>query len=122
MTQLTPGFIYQLTVPAPQIPPSCLEYIFTKDDRHFKGAAAISAAAMEPLKKALAHDFHLGWQLLMTQDHLTTREFMRNFLARKGLVPKVQSDVQFVVLQWMERMNSSTGSYDFAITQVWLSR
>lgn len=45
---------------------------------------------------------------------------MRNYLVNNDLVPADQPRQQFAVLQWMERMNSSTGAYDYAITQVWL--
>lgn len=74
---------------------------------------------MEPFKVALAANFKVGWALLMTKDHSTTSDVMREFLLEHKLVKS--NDEAFWTLQWMERMNTSTQAYGLSFAQVYMS-
>lgn len=95
------------------------------------GAEAIIAKALEPFKVALAVEgrFREGWEKLMKVDNLSVREYLLRCVKPEpppaGVADKVAGEaadkelgLPFFVVQWMERMDSSTGSYDLAFSEV----
>lgn len=74
-----------------------------------KGAAALLAEAMDPFKRALAvpGKFNEGFEKLMKVDHFS----VRGYLSEKMKIP-------FMVIEWIERTQSSTGSYNLGFSEV----
>jgi len=67
------------------------------------GVDACLEAAYGPFKEALARpgNWEKGWELLMEQDHRSTRSYMIDVMK-----------YPWSVVQWMERSDSGTAGFD----------
>jgi hypothetical protein len=72
------------------------------------GVDACTAAAFDPLRKALIEDFDKGWEELMSYDWASTRSYL---MREKPQYPTS-------VVHWMETRNSGTSGFDRAFSEV----
>jgi len=77
-------------------------------DKKVFGVDACTAAAYDPFRKALIHDFKKGWEELMKYDWASTRSYLTREMPNYPLS----------VVHWMESRNSGTGGFDRAFSEV----
>ena len=74
------------------------------------------AQCLDPFKKALAKNWETGWATLMKYDQYSARSFMLSAISEEGLIDKPAYPP--AVVDWLERMDTGTGLFDMAFTEM----
>ncbi|KAI0027421.1 amine oxidase, partial [Vararia minispora EC-137] len=80
---------------------------------------------IEPFASRLLEDLEKGgkkgWEYMIQRDHLSTRAYMSGEYRPSATLPIPKTALSVDVINWMETFDSSTGSYDRALTETVLA-
>jgi hypothetical protein len=104
-----PDYFHDSEINGGMVPPDFIE----------RGTAHWLSQCFDPFKKLFEQDFEKGWKQLMMFDEHSARSFMASsFDITEGDFVLKKEKYPFFAINWLERMNTGTGLFDMAFSEM----